>query len=121
MNFLNEYLLELLGTKSIVNWAASFTFIVVGVIVSLRLSAYKRDKDSPNTPYTFNLLFLIRDNISRLIGSVFVAFAIVRFGEHLLGITIGYEYCFVLGLCFDQAYKLLIEWQNKARDIFKSK
>jgi len=36
---LESYLLEVLGEKSLATWLASFTFIVIGVIVSLRLSA----------------------------------------------------------------------------------
>jgi hypothetical protein len=118
---LEAYLLEVLGEKSLAIWLASFTFIVVGVIVSLRLSAYKRDVESNNTPYKFNWGFLFRDNFSRFIGSIFVAFSVLRFGEELVGISIGYFGSFLLGLCFDQIYKLLIDWQSKARDVFKAK
>ena len=118
---LESYLLEVLGEKSLATWLASFTFIVIGVIVSLRLSAYKRDVDSVNTPYKFKWNFLFRDNISRFIGSIFVAFSVVRFGEELTNITIGSFGSFLLGLCFDQIYKFLVDWQNKAREVFKSK
>ena len=118
---IEAYLSEVLGEKSLATWLASFTFIVIGVIVSLRLSAYKRDVESPNTPIKFKWSFLLRDNISRFIGSIFVAFSIVRFGEELVNITIGSFGSFLLGLSFDQVYKLLVDWQNKAREVFKSK
>lgn len=115
------YLSELLGSRSVAVWLASFTFILIGVIVSLRISARDRNKLSPNTPEKFNWWFLIRDNISRTIGSIFVAFSLVRFGEELAGITMNYFGCFLLGLCFDQVYKLLIDWQKKGRDKFINK
>lgn len=115
------YLAEILGDKPVAIWLASFTFIIIGVIVSLRLSASKRNRDSKTTPYRFTWKFLFRDNISRFIGSVFVAFSIVRFGEELFNFHFGNFGCFLLGLCFDQTYKALIEWQKKAREILTIK
>lgn len=115
----DSFSVEVLGNKSIAVWLASFTFVLIGVIVSLRLSSLKRNKDSPNTPIKFSLLFLIRDNILRGLGSLFVAFSVIRFSEELLQIQFTYFFCFTLGACFDQALIFVHKWQKAARDNFK--
>ena len=121
MDFLANFLNEVLGNKPILVWAVSFFFILVGVIVSLTVSVEKRDRNSPITPNVFNLNFMLRDNSLRLIGSIFVAFSIVRFGEEMTGTSLNYFGCFLLGFSFDRAFSLLAEWQKKTRDVFKSK
>lgn len=120
MSFIDEYLIEILGDKSLATWLASFTFVLIGSIVSLRVIAFTRDKTSDTTPYKFNLWFMFRDNAPRLIGSIFVAFSFIRFGEQLTGKVFNDFMCFVLGLAFDVALYFLAEWSKKARDKFKS-
>ena len=121
MDFINAYLVELLGKKSLLVWTTSFTFVLIGVLISLRLAAYKRDKASNNTPTVFNWKFLFRDNIIRTLGSIFVTFAIIRFGEEFTGRELSYFWCLILGLCFDQVLVFVESWQRKGRDIFKEK
>lgn len=118
---LEVYLSELLGNRSVAVWLVCFTFILIGVVVSLIISSRERNKDSPNTPYKFSFKFLVRDNILRILGSVLIAFTIIRFGEDMVGMHIGYFGAFLMGLCFDQLVKIIADWQKKARDIFKAK
>lgn len=118
-DFLTEYLFSILGDKSLAGWAAAFTFVFIGVVVSLRVSVGTRDKSSPNTPTSFNFKFLVQDNVLRILGSLFVTFSCIRFGEELFNITMNAWGCFLLGFFFDRAFSVLKEWQNKGRDVFK--
>lgn len=121
MNFIENYLIELLGEKPIVVWATSFTFVLIGVLISLPIAAQKRDKKSSNTPTKFNVPFLFRDNIIRVLGSIFMTFAIIRFGEEFTGKELDYFGCLLLGLSFDQVLVFVEAWQRKGRETFKSK
>lgn len=118
---LETYLSELLGNRSVAVWLVCFTFIIIGVLLSLIVSAKERNKDSPNTPYKFSFKFLVHDNILRILGSVLIAFTVIRFGEDMVGAHIGYFGSLLMGLCFDQLVKFIAEWQKKARDIFTTK
>lgn len=116
---LNEYFIGLLGNRTIVGWLLAFTFILVGVIISLCIQSMQRDKLSKSTPYKWNFWFLLRDNFTRFIGSVFIAFALVRFGEEITGKYLSDIGCFTLGLCFDMAFVFIEKWQAKAREVIK--
>lgn len=112
---IQEILNSLLGNKTVTQYISSFLFILIGVLISIRLGAFKRDKESPNTPFKFSNKFLAQDNIIRAIGSICIAFVFVRFGEEITGKKITEFQALLLGITFDQLIVEIQNWQKKAR------
>lgn len=110
-----EILNSILGNRTLAQYVVAFFFILLGVLISIRLGAYKRDKESPNTPFKFSYTFLTRDNIVRAIGSIAIAFVFIRFGQEILHIEVNELGAFTIGLTFDRGIALLDNWQKGAR------
>lgn len=115
---MEQYLTEVFGDKNASSWFASFTFILMGVIISMGIVVSNRNKNKVDTPYKFNWKFLFQDNLIRFIASLFICFAIVRFGETYTGEELILPACLSLGLVSDQLLIFAEKWQNKARKKF---
>lgn len=117
-NFIAEFQENMLGNLSLAYYASTMIFALIGALIGLRLSAMKRDKLSENTPYRFNIWFMIRDNAQRLFTNFLICFVIFRFAG--MFITPGVDIMFGaigIGLFFDQTVaKLVAKFEAKARD-----
>lgn len=115
---IQDILKELFGDITIAKYIAYFIFILLGVLASVRLSAFTRDKESPNTPVRFSYKFITVDNIYRVVSSMAVAFIVIRFSNQISGKEINDFGAVCIGLAFDQVLFYLAKWQQKIRDNF---
>lgn len=112
---IQEIFSGLLGNKTIAEYIVAFIFVLIGVLVSIRVGAIKRDKDSKHTPYEFSYKFLTRDNIVRALASIGIAFVAIRFGKEITGNDTTEFGAFLIGLGFDQLVGKLNQWQKNGR------
>jgi hypothetical protein len=119
MNTINEVIAELLGSYKASFYITYFIFVMLGIIVSLRISSLKRDKQSSSTPYKFSFGFLIQDNIVRVLGSIAFVFLSIRCSVELFYTVPEYYTAVLMGLGFDQALMLAKKWQDLAREKLK--
>lgn len=82
---MHEFKTLILGNTSLAYYAAAEFFALMALILSLWGHSRKRDPLSPNTPYKFSWLFLIMDNIKRIVMGQIAMFLIFRFASELLG------------------------------------
>lgn len=116
MKLFNEILVELLGSYSAAFYISYFIFTFLGVLISLRLHAFQRDKDSKKTPFKFSWKFLVQDNLIRIITSMATVFVVIRLGSELLDITPSYVMAVIMGISFDQILIQLQKLELKARE-----
>ena len=116
MKLFNEILGELLGSYSAAFYISYFIFTFLGVLISLRIHAFQRDKDSKKTPFKFSWKFLVQDNLIRLITSMATVFVVIRLGSELLYIAPSYGMAVVMGISFDQILIQLQKIELKARE-----
>jgi hypothetical protein len=119
MNIFNEVLVELLGSYKLSFYIAYFIFVGLGIVVSLRISALKRDRASNNTPYSFSIKFLIQDNLLRILGSFAFVFLSIRLGVELFNTVPEYYTAVIMGLGFDQVLLRVKKLQDSAREKLK--
>lgn len=77
-NEFKEALSIILGDKSIGTYIAYMFFCFLGVILSLRRSAKRRNPESQSTPKKFSWRFLLWDNLTRALFTLIVMFIILR-------------------------------------------
>lgn len=116
MNTINEVIAELLGSYKASFYITYFIFVLFGVLISLRIHAYSRDKSSPTTPFVFSWKFLLQDNLIRVISSMAVVFVAIRLGADLFDVIPTYGSAIAMGLGFDQVLGLFEKIQFKARE-----
>lgn len=116
MNTLQEIAAGVFGDYKLSFYITYFIFVLIGVIISLRIGAMSRDKNSPHTPFTFSWKFLFQDNLLRMVSSMAVVFVAIRLGQDLLGITPTYAGAVILGISFDQILIQLQKLEFKARE-----
>lgn len=111
---MNEFLQNITGGISAGKFASAFCFALLGLMVSLLLSATNRDPESPRTPFKFSLAFLISDNFKRIMTNgvlaICIIFLSIRFVFELAGIELSMFYSVGVGLFLDRAKRIL---QNK--------
>lgn len=82
---MEEFKTLLLGPVSVAYYMAAEVFAVMAIILSLYASSKKRDPDSSSTPYKFSWLFLIWDNLKRIVVGQIALFLIFRFASEFIG------------------------------------
>lgn len=112
---MDNFLSQLLGTISISDYMAGFVFALIGAIISLRLEARNRDKDSPNTPAQFKWSFMLQDNAQRLFTGFLITFICFRLAPQLLKQEFSMLLAFTVGACNDQVGGLIDKLQLLAR------
>lgn len=117
MNTINEVIAELLGSYKASFYITYFIFVMFGILISLRIHAYSRDKSSTSTPFVFSWSFLLQDNLLRWMGSLAFVFVAIRLGSELWNVVPTYASAIAMGLGFDQALGLLEKIQFKARNL----
>ncbi|AXQ66547.1 MAG: hypothetical protein [Caudoviricetes sp.] len=116
MNIISEVITELFGNYK-VSFYITYTIIVgLGTLLSARVYAKTRDKNSTTTPTSFSWKFLLQDNLIRFLGSMAFVFASIRFGEDIFNVVPTYAGAFMMGFSFDQALVVLEKFQFKARE-----
>ena len=102
---MNEFLSEVLGGKSIPEYAAAIFFVLLGILGRLIYQATQRNQASPRTPINFQWSFLIKDNAMRLSSSVawslFVLVMALRFTEQVLHMPLSPFAAVTIGFAMD--------------------
>lgn len=98
----DEILKNLLGDATPGHWIAAIIFASFGIAISLLISSRKRDKHSPETPFRFDFLFLITDNINRILLSMLLVFVTLRFSQELFGANFTMYFALGVGLGLDR-------------------
>lgn len=75
----------ILGGVSVAYYLAAEFFALLAIICSLYLHSKKRDPNAASTPVQFSWLFLLWDNMKRIVVGQIVFFLIFRFTTELLG------------------------------------
>lgn len=100
--FLTELKGYLLGSISPAAWIAALIFAITGVAISLLYDSTNRDKNNPRTPDAFNLWFLIRDNVQRILLNALLILMFLRFMPDLIGSPFTMKASLFVGLGFDR-------------------
>lgn len=82
---MHEFKQLILGNVSIAYYAAAEFFALLALILSLWLHSQKRDTSAPSTPQSFSWIFLIMDNVKRIVVGQIALFLIFRFASEALG------------------------------------
>jgi len=120
MDTATEVVANLMGNFPLSFYITYFIYVMFGILVSLRLQALKRDKNSVCTPYKFSWSFLMMDNLKQWIGSLVFVFLTIRLGAEMFNKVPTWPSAVIMGLGFDYTLSLLGKWlervQNKARE-----
>lgn len=120
IGFWQEVANNLLGGMSLAYFFSTIIFILIGAFLNICLDVYNRDKNSDNTPVTFDIGFFWKDNWFRIALNLVIAFVAVRFfSDFFPGMQIGMFWAFVLGLLFDWMIVVIREVQYKAKKKLK--
>lgn len=82
---MQEFKQLILGDVSVAYYMAAEFFALLALILSLYLHSQKRDPDSASTPKHYSVLFLVWDNLKRIVVGQIVLFLLFRFITELLG------------------------------------
>ena len=104
----NTTLIErLFGTSDITYIVALIIFAIIGVVLSLLMHSSERNPDNPNNPAKFNIWFLIRDNIKRIIFGILIIFISMRFSDELFGMKLSELTALLIGFSYDKIGQFL--------------
>jgi hypothetical protein len=109
------FIQQLIGTEDIVQFSVSFTLALIGAFIMLRYEASARDKHSPNTPYGFDIKFLVKDNVLRLANTLALIFVGIRFSNMIFGGEVTFYTALVIGASLDKVSQFLKNLSSKAR------
>jgi hypothetical protein len=108
LGILHDIGTDFLGDMSIGRFISTMIFAGIGGTLSLTMySIATRDKCSPRTPYKWSFLFMIGDNIQRVIGGVTLVFVFVRFAPDLIGLKATPLTGLIIGISFDNLGEIL--------------
>jgi hypothetical protein len=82
-------------------------FALLGVMISLLVHSTNRDPKAIRTPFRFKLLFLIDDNIQRILLNLLLIVVAIRFSKEILGFEIKPFIALLIGVSFDKLAELL--------------
>lgn len=112
---MEKFTITILGTSDFSSFAASFVFALIGIFLSLRLHAKKRNKADTETPYRFSAKFLMLDNLDRIASSVVLVFVALRFCKELVGVDLTMYFALLIGFGLDKISEGLKKASFKAR------
>lgn len=84
-------------------------FAILGVTLSLLLHTNKRDPLSTGTPVKFNWIFMLRDNVKRIVASIITVYVCLRFTPEILNVQLNDFWAFAIGLGFDKLFEYIKE------------
>ncbi|RYD96841.1 MAG: hypothetical protein EOP50_06265 [Sphingobacteriales bacterium] len=109
---MNELLTALLGLSTPGRFAALLMLALIGATLSLLLQAKNRDPLSPATPTKFSLSFLVCDNWRRMLTTLILIWAALRFTPQLFGIEINEFFAVAIGFGNDKLSQLVKDKTN---------
>ncbi|GGA84797.1 hypothetical protein GCM10008015_26970 [Flavobacterium palustre] len=112
---MKKFLDLLLGTSDVPTYMAALLFALIGVAIVLLLKSKKRDKNSPNTPYHFDVWFLIQDNLKEIILGLLLILMALRFSMEYAGENLTMYYAFGVGLSLQKVSSWISNVELKAR------
>lgn len=77
-------------------------FAILGITLSLLWHTNTRDATSTATPLKFSWIFMLRDNVKRIIASLITVYVCLRFTPEILTIQLNDFWAFAIGLGFDK-------------------
>ena len=108
---MEEFKSLVLGEVSVACYLAAELFALLALIVSLYLHSFTRDVKSPNTPVEFSWMFLITDNVKRIVVGQIVLFLLFRFTSEYIGRSLNMKTAvaigFLLSFGIDKAIQFL--------------
>lgn len=112
---MNKFEKLILGTNDLPTYLAAFFFAMIGVAIILLLKSKKRDKLSKNTPYEFNLKFLIIDNLKEILLGFLLIIIALRFSVEYAGVELTMYYAFAVGLGIQKLSGIISKIEVSAR------
>lgn len=103
---------KFMGSVDLQTFITSFSYALIGVILSLLLQTTTRDVRSENTPFVFSWKFLFKDNIKRIVAGILVIFVTIRFYPDLFGKQITDFLALGIGLGIDKAAEIIKNYTN---------
>lgn len=115
-----DIIAQLLGPGEPSFFIAGFIFAMIGVLVSLLMSASKRDQSNPATPNDFSWNYLLWDNARRILLAFLLILVTLRFSNELIGANLTMWGSFLIGFGWDRLASYLKDkgvfekFQNKS-------
>lgn len=104
---MKNFLFGLLGASGPIDFTHAFVWALVGIAISLLLGVAKRDPTSTTSPVSFSWKHMLLDNARRIVLTLLLVIACVRFTPELFGKPLSAFAGFCIGLGFDQLAALL--------------
>lgn len=115
---MQEFKQLILGNVSIAYYMAAEFFALLALILSLYLHSKKRDPQAPSTPIQFSWLFLVWDNVKRIVVGQITFFLIFRFATELLGRELNMWLAVGIGFFLSFGLDKAIQFIKDKSDIF---
>lgn len=107
---MQEFKQLVLGGVSVWYYAAAEFFALLALILSLYLHSRKRDPGAPTTPIQFSWLFLIWDNVKRIVAGQILLFIIFRFATEFIGRELNMYMAVGIGFFLSFGLDKAIQW-----------
>lgn len=107
---MEEFKTLVLGPVSVWYYAAAEFFALCAIMLSLYLHSTKRDPQSSSTPVKFSWLFLVWDNLKRIVVGQITMFIFFRFAIELIGKELNMITAFGIGFFLSLGIDKAIQW-----------
>lgn len=104
---MNEFKSALLGNASGWVFVALVYFALFGACLSLLLQTTSRDVASAATPAHFSWNFFFADNWKRILTSLMLIYAALRFAPELFGVDISNFWSLIIGFANDKIAQVI--------------
>lgn len=115
---MHEFKQLVLGNVSIAYYAAAEFFALLALVLSLWLHSQKRDKAAPTTPEPFSWIFLIMDNVKRIVVGQIALFLIFRFASEVLGRQLNMYMAVGIGFALSYGLDKFIQYLKQKTSFF---
>lgn len=105
-----EILKHLLGPGDPGYFIAAFIYAMVGMLISLLVSASKRDQSKLTTPEAFSWRYLLWDNAKKIILTLILVIVTLRFSREFMGADLTMYLALLVGLGWDMLGEM---WRKK--------
>jgi hypothetical protein len=109
----------ILGPVSAAYYAAAEFFAVLAIILSLYLHSRNRDPQSNSTPVKFSWLFLIWDNLKRIVAGQICLYLIFRFASEAIGRALTMWMAVGIGFFISLGLDQFIGWMKEKSSILQ--
>lgn len=116
---MKEFLELVLGPVSVAYYMAAEFFALLAILCSLYLHSRKRDPEAPTTPKKFSWLFLLWDNMKRVVVGQIVFFLIFRILVEWFNKELNMIYAIGVGFFLSFGLDRAIQWLKDTTNIGK--